>query len=123
MLRVPDLGAVPTGVPRLAVTGVVSDTILACSMLARSERTLVNIELTGLPFQSCLTLALVVVDEIVAVGLCSLTRIAFTVIDVNLTEFPLEAQGTAAPEVILEVNTGPVVVTVNILALTQPVTE
>ena len=116
------LGAVSTGVSRLAVTGVVSDAILACSMVARSECTLVNIELTRLSFQSCLTLALIVVDEIVAVGLCSLTRIAFTVIDVDLTEFSLETQGAATPEVFHQVQTGPIVVTVHILALTQFVT-
>ena len=92
-------------------------------MLTRTQRTLVNIVLTGFPFQACLTLTFVVVDEIVAVGLGSLARIALTIIDVDLTEFPLEAQGAATSEVILEVETGPVVVTVNILALTQPVTE
>ena len=91
--------------------------------MTRTQRTLVNIVLTGFPFQACLTLTLVVVDEIVAVGLGSLARIALTIIDVDLTEFPLEAQGAATSEVILEVETGPVVVTVNILALTQPVTE
>ena len=84
-----DLGAVSTGVARLADTGIVSDTIQTCSVLTRTERTLVNIVLTGFPFQACLTLTLVVVDEIVAVGLCSLARIALTIIDVDLRNWSL----------------------------------
>ena len=78
------LGAVSSRISWVAVTGIVSDTIQTCSMLTRTQRTLVNIELTGFPFQPCLTLTLVVAHEIVAVGLCSLARIALTIIDVDL---------------------------------------
>ena len=61
------LGAVPAGVSRITLTEVVSDLVQASSVLAGLRSTLVNVELTRLALQSSLALALVVVDEIVAV--------------------------------------------------------
>ena len=116
------LGAVSPGVSRIALTEVVSDLILASSVLAGLRSTLVNIKLTGFPLQASLTLALIVVHKIVAVGSLALAGIVLTVINVNLTEFPLKAESTATLEaLLLTLQTGSIVVTVNFLALRDTV--
>ena len=61
------LCAVPSGVARKAVAEVVSDFILTCPVFAWLGSTLVDVDLTGLAFQSCLTLALKVVYFVITI--------------------------------------------------------